>query len=145
VQQTLSRHRLNIRVLFSQSSAWLSSLRDRVRSSLNANKVPTDKHLNYLLDLEYRLVTLDEVKQYVMTSEGALKCIELSLKKAKKDDAEIAKIKENIPTWDAVKIALEVSTFEAMFREKLAEQKKFEAEREAEQRAKEEAADQPAA
>lgn len=90
----------------------------RVRESLFANKVPEKDHLRYVLDIEQRLVTLDDVRMFV-ASDGAILTLTLSLVRSGIERTEADKIASSIPIWDAVKLALEVSTFNAMFREKM--------------------------
>ena len=110
-------------------SAVRQTVIKRTKEQLVAAGVQAKDQLSHVVSIAQRLVTVIDVRAYVDTSDGALKVLELSLKRAGTDVTAA----QSIPVWDAIKLARRVSTFEQMFLDELAEddarRKAFAAER----------------
>ncbi|GIW77987.1 MAG: hypothetical protein KatS3mg104_3050 [Phycisphaerae bacterium] len=97
-------------------SAVSEHIRKKTKAALVAEKIPEDRQIGYILDVAQRLVSLADVDAFIRTSSGAGTVLRLSLKQAGKSEQEAEEIVERIPVWEAIRLALKVSTLEAMFR-----------------------------
>lgn len=98
-------------------SALIDHIRVRTRATLVAEKASEDVILRHLVDVSQRLVSLGDIDAFVRTSAGAEKVLSLSLESTGKSREEIREILAKIPLWQAIRLALKVSTLEALFRE----------------------------